>query len=181
MSNKYMVLLLTAMILSMSICRAENVNNSGYLKYINKTVNNIQENGYVVLEKTDVLGHVQVNGAFKADRGVMMSLEVNGQADLRDCVISGKAVMNGFLDAVDTKFQNDLIIISQKVVLNRCSFESLTVRAVQGSCGIQVVDLRDETTVIGKIIVESGTGEIWVSSNSEILTTQVLGARIYVK
>ena len=62
-----------------------------------------------------------------------------------------------------------------------CSVESLTVREVSGYSGTQVIDLRNGTTVNGSITVESGKGEVWISSNSEILSTQVSGAQVYKK
>lgn len=70
---------------------------------------------------------------------------------------------------------------SDKVILTRCSLKSLIVRRSLGHSGIQVIDLRDGTHVSGPIVVESGNGEIWISSNSEISIDQVSGAQVYTK
>lgn len=183
MKKLYFLVLLSAISMSCNICGAENMNNFdfGYQKYGKETVNSIQGNGSVVLEETKVLGHVQVNGSLKADESLINSLQVNGQADLNNCVIADTTIINGSLTANNTKFQQELSVASQKIVLRMCSVDSLTVREVSGYTGTQVIDLLSGTNVIGSITVESGKGEIWVSSNSEIQSTQVFGAQVYKK
>jgi hypothetical protein len=163
----------------------ENMNKSnynyGYQKYGKESLDSIQANGTVILEGTKVSGLVQVNGSLKAEESAINSLQVNGQTDLHNCVITSTAIVNGSLNADNTKFQNALTVASQKIVLRMCSVDSLTIREVSGYTGKQVVDLRSGTNVTGPIVVESGNGEIWISSNSEISETQVSGAQVYRK
>jgi len=177
------LVLLSAISMSFNICGAENMNNSysGYQKYGKETVSSIQGNGSVVLEETKVLGLLQVNGSLKADESLINSLQVNGQADLNNCVIANTTIINGSLNANNTKFQQELSVASQKIVLRMCSLDSLTIREVSGYTGTQVIDLRSGTNVTGAITVESGKGEIWISSNSEIQSSQVSGAQVYKK
>ncbi len=152
----------------------------GYQRYEKEIVDSIQGNGMISLEGTKVLGLVLVNGSLNAEESVIDSLQVNGQAVLKDCLINHTATINGALDADNTKFQKELSVVSQRVTLRACSIGSLIIREVSGYDGIQVIDLRGGTKVIGAIVVESGKGEIWLSSNSEI-PNRVSGAKIIRK
>jgi len=155
--------------------------NYGYQKYGKETMDSIQGNGTVILEGTKVLGLVQVNGSLNAEESAMDSLRINGQVELRNCLITNTSSVNGSLTADNTKFQKELSVASQKIILRMCSLKSLTIREVTGFTGAQVVDLRSGTRVSGPIVVESGNGEIWISSNSEISLDQVSGAQVYKK
>ncbi|MGK5595273.1 MAG: hypothetical protein ACSNEK_07950 [Parachlamydiaceae bacterium] len=154
--------------------------NYGYQKYGNETVDAIQANGSVVLEGTKVLGLVSINGSLNAEESAISSIKVNGQVDLKNCLINNTATINGSLNADNTKFQKELSVASQRITLRTCSLDSLIVREVQGYDGIQIIDLRSGTKVTGPIVIESGNGEIWLSSNSEI-SDQVSGAKVYRK
>ena len=155
-------------------------NSYGYQKYGKETVDAIQANGSVVLEETKILGTVSVNGSLNAEESAIGTLQVNGQADLKNCLINNTTIINGSLNAVNTNFQKELSVASQKIILGTCSVDSLIVREVNGYDGVQVIDLRSGTKITGPIIVESGNGEIWLSSNSEI-SDQVSGAKVYRK
>lgn len=155
-------------------------NSYGYQKYGKETVDTIQANGSVILEGTKILGLVSVNGSCNAEESAIGSLQVNGQVKLKNCLIDNTTVVNGLLHADSTKFQKELSASSQKIILGACSINSLTIREVNGYDGPQIIDLRSGTKVTGPITVESGNGEIWLSSNSEILD-QVTGAKVYRK
>lgn len=154
--------------------------NYGYQKYGKETIDTIQANGSVLLDGTKVLGLVFVNGSLIAEESAFGSIQVNGQVDLKNCLISTTTTINGSLNADNTKFQKELSVASQRITLRTCSVESLIVREVQGYDGVQVIDLRSGTKITGPIIVESGNGEIWLSSNSEI-SDKVSGAKVYRK
>lgn len=152
----------------------------GYQRYGKETVNSIQANGSVFLEGTKVLGTVHVNGSLEADEAAMENLEVNGQVNLKNCLINGTSLINGSLTADNTKFQDELSVASQKILLRTCSVDSLRIREVVGFDGVQIIDLRSGTKVTGSIVVESGNGEIWLSSNSEI-SGEISGAKVFRK
>ena len=145
-----------------------------------ETVQSIQAAGSVVLEKTQVLNLVEVNGSLEADQAIMGGLQVNGQVDLKNCSIDNDSYINGTLTADHTHFQKGLSIAAQKIALKTCTLDSLTVREVKGFHGVQVVDLRYGTKVTGPITIESGHGEVWLSSNSEVLGL-ISGAKVYKK
>lgn len=176
---------LSALSMSKDIHGAESMDDNGQSygnqKYGKKTVDSIQANGAVFLKETKVLGIVSVNGSLSAEESAINCLQVNGQAVLNNCLVEQSAVVNGSLDAQNTQFQNDLSIASQKIVLRMCSVNSLTIREVSGYAGMQIIDLRSGTTVTGSIVVESGKGQILVSSNSKISELQVSGAVIIRK
>jgi len=183
MKKIFFLVILSVISLSYNVHGVENMNkfNYGYQKYGNETVDFIRANGSVILEGTKVLGDVQINGSLNAEESELNSLQVNGQAELNNCVISNTTVINGSLNANNTKFQENLSVASQKIVLKMCTVDSLIVREVSGYTGVQVVDLRSRTNIAGSIIVESGNGEIWISSNSKISETMVSGAQVYKK
>lgn len=187
MKKMFLLVILSAIANSHSIHGAESeiesMNRSnydyGYQKYGKETLSSIHGNGTVILEGTKISGLVQVNGNLKAEKSAINSLQVNGQTDLHDCVITNTTIVNGSLNADKTKFQNALSVASQKIVLRKCTVDTLTIREVSGYTGNQIVDLRSGTRVTGPIVVESGKGEIWISSNSEISEAQVSGAQVY--
>lgn len=148
----------------------ENMNsyNYGCQKYGKETVDTIQANGTVSLEGTKVLGLVNVNGSLYAEESAINSFKVNGQLVLKHCSISQTSSVNGTLSADNTVFLNEISVASQKVTLSLCTLNSLVIREIVGFNGIQVIDLRNGTKVNGPITVESGNGEVWLSSNSEV-------------
>ncbi len=154
--------------------------NYGHQNFGKETINSIQANGSVILDGTKVLGLVKVNGSLEADEAAIDSLQVNGQAGLKNCLISNSSIINGSLTADNTNFQNELSVASQKITLRTCSVDALTVREVVGFEGVQVIDLRSGTKITGPIVVESGNGEVWLSSNSEV-SGQISGAKVYKK
>jgi hypothetical protein len=153
--------------------------NNGYRSYGNETVDFVQANGAVVLNGTQVLGEVNVNGSLQANNATIDSLQVNGSATLRSCQIANNCTINGGLVADSTKFKGEISVASQKITLSACSVDSLVVRKT-GSASVPVVILQNGTKVTGSIIVESGNGEIWVSSGSEV-SSDVSGAKIIQK
>lgn len=123
---------------------------------------------------------MQINGSLDADEAAIDSLQVNGQISLKSCLVNNGSIINGSLTADNTYFQKEVSAASQKITLTTCSLEALTVREIAGFEGVQVVDLRNGTKVTGPIVVESGKGEVWLSSNSEALGT-ISGAQVYKK
>lgn len=178
---------LTALIVFITLCEGyseEKRNNANYnygsQSYGKETVGRIQANGSVALEGTKVLGSVHVNGSLDADAAVIDSLQINGRANLKNCLIKNSSSINGALTAADTTFQKELSVASEKIILTTCSLETLTVRKVAGFEGIQIIDLRSGTKVTGPIVVASGDGEVWLSSNSEA-SGEISGAKVYRK
>lgn len=172
---------LTALTEGYSVEKMKNANyNYGTQSYGKETLSTIQANGSVILEGTKVNGLVQVNGSIDADEAAIENLQINGQANLKNCLIRNGASINGALTADNTKFQHELSVASQKITLRTCSVDSLIVREVAGFEGIQIIDLRSGTTISGPIIVESGNGEIWLSSNSAALG-EITGAKVVKK
>jgi hypothetical protein len=160
----------TAVLLASALSKGYSMDTSSYgnQSYGKETVNSIQANGSVLLEGTKVLGTVNVNGNLDADEAAIGNLHVNGQVGLTNCLVSNQSVINGSLSAENSKFQGEISISSQKVLLRTCSIDSLKVREVVGYKGVQVVDLRSGTKVAGPLVVDSGNGEVWLSSSSEV-------------
>lgn len=152
----------------------------GFQRYGKETVQSIQGHGGIILEGTRVLELVRINGNLNAEESAIGSLQVNGQVDLKNCVVNNLVTINGSLHADNTKFLKELSVASQRITLKTCSVDSLIIREVKGYDGIQVLDLSSGTKITGPIVVESGHGEIWLSSGSEI-SDQVSGAKVVKK
>lgn len=155
--------------------------NYGAQHYNKETVDSVSCNGSVSLEETEVKETVQVNGNLSAEDSTIGSLQINGNTSLENCIIKKPSTVNGSLTAVNTSFNKNLAVASEKIVLKKCSLDSLTIKKVGGFSGIQVADLRDGTTLTGYIVFESGKGEIWVSRNNTLSDSQVKGATIVLK
>lgn len=150
----------------------------GYQRFGKETVDSIQANGVVVLQGTEVTGFVQVNGNLEAAGATIGSLEVNGQAELYQCTVRNGTVVNGALTGMNTAFQGGISAASQKIVLKSCFSPSLLIRPINGYYGVQWIVLSEWTKIPGPITVESGRGEIWMSTYSNTIT-QISGARVY--
>lgn len=177
MKNLYLFVAIAAMALCSNVY---GFTSYGYQKYEKETIDTIQGNGNVDLEGTTVTGLVSVNGRLNAEDSSMDSLQVNGQVDLRNCVINNTTMINGSLHAENTKFQKEVSIASKRITFDACSLDSLIVREEKGYTGVQVIDLQNGTKITGPISVESGNGEIRVSSDSQI-SDQVAGAKVVKK
>lgn len=181
MNRVYLFAALSALTMCFRCDGGEKMNKSGYAygvqKYGHETVDTIQTNGSIILDGTNVLDAVSVNGSLNAEKSSIGSLVVNGQATLKNCLVNNTTIINGSLNADNTRFQKELSIASQRITLKACYVGSLVVREVNGDDRTQIIDLRSGTKIAGPIIVESGNGEVWISSNSEILD-QVSGAKV---
>lgn len=152
----------------------------GSQSYGKETLSSIQANGSLILDGTKVLGLVQVNGSLDADEANIESLHINGRADIKNSLIKNGTKVDGALIANNTMFQHELSVASQKITLGTCSVDTLIVREVAGFAGIQVVDLRSGSKITGSVNFESGHGEIWLSSNSEV-SGEITGAKVVRK
>lgn len=155
--------------------------NYGCQKYGAESVEAIYKNGSVILEATQVLRSVFVNGSLRANGASMNTLEVNGGVELNNCLVSNATIVNGSLNAQSTEFQGEVSVASQKTIFKSCTVSSLVLREVDGYTGTQIIDLRDGTKVIGSVVVCGGNGEIWLSQDSTVSLNDVSGARVYQK
>lgn len=180
---------LTVLLMLPSVCKGYNMNqiknyqygyNLGSQKYDKETIDSVHGNGSVILEGTHVRGLVIVNGSLSAEEAVIGELQVNGQVEMKNCVVNKTSFINGSLNADNTKFQDELSVAAQKIVLRSCLMNALTLREVGGYDGVQVIDLRSGSRVNGPITVESGNGEVWLSSGSEI-SHEIVGAKVIKK
>jgi hypothetical protein len=152
----------------------------GMRSYRNETVDAVTVNGMATLENTQVRGNTCVNGSLRADNSEMTELQVNGQAVLKNCLVRGNVVINGFLNAEDSKFYEGLSVSSQKTVFSNCSVASLRIRDTSSYGSVQIVELHKGTKINGPIVIDSGNGEVWLFSNSEV-TGDVVGAKVIKK
>lgn len=184
MKKFYFLTGLIALLTALEGHGVENMKNKNYnygtQRYGSETLSSIQTNGAVILEGTKILGLAEINGSLQAEEAAMNSLQINGQVDLKNCFVPNGSNINGMLNADNTKFLKELSVSSQKITLRTCAVDSLIIREVAGFKGVQILDLRDGTTITGPIVVESGNGEVWLSTNSEV-SGEVTGAKVIKK
>lgn len=152
----------------------------GVQHYTNETLPSVYVNGSVFLEGTIVTGEVKVNGSMQANKATLNNIELNGELQISNSNIAGNVRMNGFLQARQSHFLGTLSIAAQRMSIKTCTITNLHVRSVEEYQGIQVIDARGGTKITSSIIVDSGKGEIWVTSPHDI-SASVVGAEICIK
>ncbi len=149
-------------------------------RYEKEILESLDTSGRIMIDDTQILGDFSAKGSVCAQESTIKTVEVIGQLELKNCAIRGTTSIVGCLNADKTLFDDELIAESQKITFRSCSIHSIRIKKVEGYTGIQIVDLKNGTQVFGPIIVESGAGEIWLSSDSEI-AGQIEGAKICKK
>src|SRR3989338_8524573 len=69
--------------------------NSGSQTFGKETIDSIEVNGFVKLDGTNVTDYLQVNGHLKAKNAKIEEMQVNGRANLDNCLIRKKSIICG--------------------------------------------------------------------------------------
>ncbi len=150
---------------------------SGVVSYDNETVGSLQVNGVVTLDGTTVSNALAVSGSLQAKKAHINTMQVNGHASLTECVVDGKAQIQGYLSAHQTKFGSELTLSTYKVKFDNCTLGALVIKKAFWALGEQVVELADNTTCTGPITFENGNGKVILSGNSQF-NGSVQGAEV---
>jgi hypothetical protein len=150
--------------------------SSGVISYGRDTITSVDAAGYITLDGTTVKQKVDVKGRIDAKDARIGLLHVTGNASLTGCIVDGITDIQGFLNAVNTKFKDKIVISSNSLSLQACQVPSIEVRKTGWAFGSQVIELTKNSKV-GGIIFESGNGKVIVSGGSTI-SGPVIGAEI---
>lgn len=135
--------------------------------YGNQVLNSLDHQGQVILNGTRVIGPVTITGGLKAKNATLNSIEVYGLVLLENCTV-GTAYVDGDFLARSSQFSGDLSIAAKKVIFDRCTLQSLTVRPIKGYLGQQLITFTNATVVKGTITAPPGQGIIRLSPDSTL-------------
>jgi hypothetical protein len=88
------------------------------------------------------------------------SIDVLGEVNLTDTVVSQPSTISGYLRTQRSTFQAPLTLRAYKAVLTASKFTSIKVLKQEAFKGKQIVELKQKTVVEGSISFESGKGEV---------------------
>lgn len=174
------ILMILAISLVLGNCYADSWDVVGSQRFGGETLNSVEKNGSVIMKGTKVEGDVRVNGTLEAGGTILNQVYVNGFATLRESEVKGVLAVNGSLYVTKSRL-NDVEVVAREIKIRESEVKNITVRALKSFKGVQVIDLTGGTKVSGKIVVESGKGEVWISSGSLFDKSFLQGAEIIVK
>ncbi len=144
---------------------------NGSYKISNNIVSSkLKVNGEATLkDNTIVKDIIIVNGQLKAFNTIFESdVFANGVATLEYCSLKGNASFSGNISTNNCLFLNGLTLLAQKAHFSKCSINSIFVKKITYAKVVQTVILANGSTVSGDITFESGIGEVYIDSSSEI-------------
>lgn len=153
---------------------------NGTKQYVEQEIESVKVNGTVKLRGTTVKRHLEVNGQLKAEDAEIKAMQINGKAALSECSVQSESTVCGALVAVNSKFMNGLVAITDKVILDSCQLKSLYIPKLGWPVAEQVVELKGSTTVYGDITFESGKGFVIISDSSSVKGS-ILGGSVLKK
>ena len=150
--------------------------HASQIQYGKERLESLQGSGRVVLNETQIVGYVDVNGSLFANGAHLGSASINGQATLYDSTVEGKSVINGSLCAEKCTFRSAIDATAQKVSFTECNLNSIHITKTPWPNGKQVVKLSN-CNCRGGIVFDSGDG-IVILKNKSLVQGKVVGAVI---
>ncbi len=152
---------------------------AGAASYGRERLDSLTGFGLIKLNGTEVLD-LNVKGSLISKDARTGSFEVSGEANLRDTIVNGRALVIGSLQASGSTFNDLLTICTQKAVFTHTRISNLTIRNEPSYKGKQTLELKQHTIISGPIHFESGRGEIIVDSTSQV-QGKVTGGKVIYK
>ncbi len=152
---------------------------SGSSQYGEVTLDELDGFGLVKLNGTTV-SNVHLTGSLITQYADIGSLNIIGEANLKDSTIQKGGTILGSLQAVRTTFKGPITILSQKALFTASKLEGITVQVDNGFKGKQIVELKQGTLINGPIHFDSGRGEVIIFPGCQVLGP-VTGGKIVRK
>lgn len=140
---------------------------SGMGKYGVEVIDSIDGAGLVKLQGTSVKD-VLVSGSLVSQGAKLGSLQIQGEANLRDTTVAGETTITGFLQTHSSTFEKPVSVCTGKALFTHTKIHSITVRKEPSFKGKQIIELKQGTTVAGNVHFESGKGEVHIDASSRI-------------
>lgn len=160
-----------------SLSRHEKPMGAG--SYGAEILDSIDGQGLVKLQGTSVKD-VLMNGSFLSKDAKVGSLNIQGEANLRDTVVSGETSIIGSLKTHSSTFEKPIAICTKKALFTHSKLDSITVRKEPSYKGKQIIEIKQGTIVSGPIHFESGKGEVHIDPSSRI-EGKVTGGKVIRK
>jgi len=136
----------------------------GMEEYHGESIESLQGYGIVRLEDSKVITSLEVDGQLKGERCEFGKVKVNGHAILDNCLVKKRILVQGMLEAVNSKFLDVVVVASEHTVFDGCNLVSIHVRE---SGKEEVVELRGGTKLTGTIKFDSGHGIVLKGPHTE--------------
>lgn len=180
--KKYQIIIVPAIIL-MACCEilesGESSHFFGYRTIGAEVIDSAHVDGALTLQGTKVKGEVFVNGMLSAVGVEMESLQVNGDASVKDTIINKDVIINGFAFFQHCTVKGTVLTASEKIVMVASQITGdVVMRKTTNPKEFQVLNLSKGTKIDGSVTFESGNGKIIMSKDSKI-TGVTKGARTF--
>jgi hypothetical protein len=159
---------------------AEETKAIGGGQFGKESLESIDGTGLIKLNGTTVDNDVHVLGSLISQNGEMGSIHVNGEVSLTGTTVKNGGSVMGSFQAVRSKIEAPITILSQKTVITNSKLSGITIKKDSAYKGKQIIELRLGSIVDGPIHFESGKGEVLLFSNSQVLGP-VTGGKIVKK
>lgn len=159
---------------------AEETKAIGGGQFGKETLESIDGTGLVKLNGTTVDHDVHVLGSLISQNGEVGSIHVTGEVNLTGTTVKNGGSIMGSFQAVRSKIEAPITILSQKTVITNSKLSGITIKKDSAYKGKQIIELRLGSIVDGPIHFESGKGEVLLYQNSQVLGP-VTGGKIVKK
>lgn len=171
-------LLLTLSFLAPLFAQETEVMGSG--SYGTESLDSLEGNGLVKLDGTSIANLLRVMGSLIAKDAQIGTLDVMGEANLRNTTVKNGATIMGSCQASSCTFEQMIHIHMQKVLFTACKTKGISVHKDGGFKGRQIVELKQGTVIDGPIHFDSGKGEVVIFPGCKV-TGPVTGGKIVKK
>lgn len=151
---------------------------TGVGNYGIESIDSIEGAGLVKLHGTSVKD-LQMQGSLLSRDAKIGSIDIQGEANFRDSIISGDVLITGAIQTHSSTFEKPVAICTKKALFTHSKVHSITVRQEPSYKGKQIVELK-QGTISGPIHFESGKGEVHIDPSSRI-DGKVTGGKVIRK
>ena len=128
-------------------------------------VDELNASGIVNINRTHVMGASNIKGSLNAQSAIFKSLNIYGNAYLKNVKVNDGTKITGYLEAIQSHFEN-LDVAADKVILDQTSINHLVVTQSQG--GITLIVLKNGSKVNGNICFKGVKGHVRLEGGSTI-------------
>jgi hypothetical protein len=141
---------------------------------------NLTSSGLLKLNGTTVKNKLHVNGSLLTQAAHLNAVEVFGEANFKNTIISSAIQVIGSLRAEKSTFKGPLTLRGFKATFLGSEVGSINIVKEPAFKGHQVIELKQKTIVDGPIVFEAGGGEIHCYPGSYVLGT-ISGGKLIKK
>lgn len=145
-----------------------------------ETLDSLEGTGLVKLDGTSVANLLHVMGSLIAKDAHIGTLDVMGEANLRNTTVKNAATIMGSFQASRSIFEQNINIHTQKALFTACKTKGISVHKDGGFKGRQIIELKQGTVIDGPIHFDSGKGEVVIFPGCKV-TGAVTGGKIVKK